>query len=466
MNTPLKSRFCPSPTGLIHLGNARTALFNALIAQRSKGIFLLRIEDTDEERSKDEFTQGLMQDLRWLDCDWQEGAEVGGPDEPYWQSQRSAIYEKYYQQLIDMGRAYPCFCTDEELALTRKIQLSSGKPPRYAGTCRNLTEAQRQEKIAAGQLPSLRFHMLDEVIRFNDLVKGEQKFQGSDIGDFIIRRANGGASFMFCNAIDDSLMNVTCALRGEDHLTNTPRQIAILQALNMRIPSYGHISLIMGQDGSPLSKRNGSRSIHDLRTMGYLPLAVVNYLARLGHYYENTHFMSFEQLAAEFKEEHFSKSPARFDEQQLLHWQREAVAKMDNAALWQWMGAAVHGKVPQDKQQAFIDLVKTNITFPNDALEWAEIFFTDVLTYSDDAKAILNDADKSVFTAAIAAVDQYGSDFKAILDHVKENTSAKGKALFQPLRIALTGQLHGPEMAPIAILIGAEKMKQRFQSAN
>lgn len=466
MNTPLKSRFCPSPTGLIHLGNARTALFNALIAKRDHGILLLRIEDTDKERSQDVFTQGLMQDLRWLHCNWQEGADVGGPDEPYWQSQRGAIYEKYYQQLIDMGRAYPCFCTDEQLALTRKIQISSGKPPRYDGSCRRLTAEQRQEKLAVGELPSLRFHMLDEVISFNDLVKGEQRFQGSDIGDFIIRRANGGSSFMFCNAIDDSLMNVTCALRGEDHLTNTPRQIAILQALNMRIPSYGHISLIMGQDGSPLSKRNGSRSIADLRFLGFLPLAVVNYLARLGHYYENPKFMSFEQLATEFSEAHLSKSPARYDEQQLLHWQREAVAHMSNVDLWQWMGEEVRVKVPSAMQESFIDLIKTNITFPHQALEWAEIFFSDALTYSDEAKMILQEADKSIFTAAIAAVDQYGSDFKAILDHVKEHTSAKGKALFQPLRVALTGQIHGPEMAPIAALIGAERMKKRFQSAN
>lgn len=467
MTTTIKSRFCPSPTGFIHLGNARTALFNALAARHyADGIFLLRIEDTDIERSQDEYTQALMVDLRWLGCDWQEGPETKGSHEPYWQSQRGEIYEKYYNQLLESDHAYWCFCSEQQLAITRKIQRSQGKPPRYPGTCRELTAAQRQEKLAAGLQPTLRFHMADDaVIEFVDLVKGLQTFQTNDIGDFIIRRSDGGSSFMFCNAIDDSLMGVTHALRGEDHLTNTPRQIAILQALKMRAPNYGHISLIMGQDGAPLSKRNGSRSISDLRQQGYLPLAVVNYLARLGHHYENNAFMSFEQLAQGFAEQHLSKSPARFDEQQLLHWQKEAIAHTDDASLWQWMGNAVHALVPTKQQAAFMTAVRHNVVFAADALHWAQVLFADQLVFSDEAQQVLTATDTAIFDAAIAGVQQFNTDFKAILEFVKEKTNAKGKALFQPLRVALTGELHGPEMAPIAELLGTERMITRFTQA-
>ncbi len=446
------------------MGNARTALFNALVAKRDQGIFLLRIEDTDQERSKAEFTEQLMQDLRWLGCDWQEGASVGGDQQPYWQSQRGDIYAYYYQQLIDCQRAYPCFCSEEHLAVTRKIQRSQGQPPRYPGTCRHLTIDECQAKIAAGQQPTLRFKMPDDTtIEFIDLVKGPQSFASNDIGDFIIRRANGSSSFMFCNAIDDSLMGVTHALRGEDHLANTPRQIAILNALDLRLPGYGHISLILGQDGAPLSKRNGSRSIATLCQDGYLPLAVVNYLARLGHYYENTNFMLFEQLANEFSNQSLSKSPARFDSQQLLHWQKEAVAAADADTLWQWFGEKVHQLVPADKQQQFIALVKSNVVFPTEVLHWATILFENNITYSDEAQQVLDNADSELFLFAAKAVQEYNTDFKAIVNFVKDHVAVKGKALFQPLRVALTSELHGPEMAPIAEMLGAERMLQRFQ---
>lgn len=464
----IKTRFCPSPTGLIHLGNCRTALFNQLYANSKQGVFLLRIEDTDISRSTLEHAHHLMADLRWLNIDWQEGADAvpEGPNGPYWQSQRAVVYKTYYEQLIASKRAYPCFCSDEELALRRKLQLSAGKPPRYAGTCRELSSAEVQEKLTTGAKPALRFHMPDdEVIQFDDLVKGLQRYSGADIGDFIIRRADGGASFMFCNAIDDSLMGVTHALRGEDHLTNTPRQIAILKALNLRAPIYGHLSLILGQDGAPLSKRNGSRSVYDLRAEGYLPIAVLNYLARLGHYYESNDLMSSEQLAKNFAPSHLSHSAARFDEQQLLHWQKEAMKQINSIDLWTLMPSAVHELVNEAKREAFINLVKPNIVFPAQALHWATILFAEKLAYDDDAKEVLLNTPESVFRAAITALNTQGHEFVALAEYVKATAQVKGKALFQPLRVALTGDLHGPEMAVIAEFLGAEKMRQRFEQA-
>lgn len=278
----VKTRFAPSPTGLLHLGNVRTALFNALYARHGGGVFLLRIEDTDLERSRGEYILSLMEDMHWLGLDWQEGPEADDTHGPYAQSQRGEIYRRYFDELEEQGLAYPCFCSQRELELSRKTQLASGRPPRYAGTCAHLTAEERQKRLDKGIQPTLRFRVENgAVVQFNDLVRGPQAFPTDDIGDFVIRRAEGSAAFFFSNAIDDALMDVTHVLRGEDHLTNTPRQILLQQALGLATPHYGHISMIVGADGAPLSKRTGSRSVRELREAGYLPLAVVNYLARL-----------------------------------------------------------------------------------------------------------------------------------------------------------------------------------------
>src|SRR3990167_7034335 len=315
MTHPVKARFCPSPTGLVHMGNIRTALFNALFVKGHHGIFLLRIEDTDKERSKAEYTTYLQEDLNWLGLEWNEGPGVGGKNGPYQQSERQAIYDKYYQELESQGLAYPCFCREEQLTLIRKIQRSQGKPPRYPGTCRHLTKEQVETKFREGEKAALRFKVDDEtVVTFTDLVKGKQTFYGHDIGDFIIRRTDGTPPFMFCNAIDDATMGVNHVLRGEDHLTNTPRQIMMLEALHLPVPHYAHISLIIGGDGAPLSKRTGSRSVQELRAEGFHPIAIDNYLARLGHHYEEeTKLMSLDELAATFKIESLGSAPARFD---------------------------------------------------------------------------------------------------------------------------------------------------------
>jgi glutamyl-tRNA synthetase len=459
-----KLRFAPSPTGLIHLGNSRTALFNALLARKEHGVFLLRIEDTDKARSSEEFALQLQRDLQWLDLPWQEGPQVGGDNGPYFQSQRQHVYNAYYQLLEDKKLVYPCFCSETELAITRKVQLASGQPPRYAGTCRHLTATEIAEKRAQGLHPVLRFHIpANQVVEFVDFVKGPQRFNTNDIGDFIIRRADGTSSFMFCNAIDDATMKVTHVLRGEDHLTNTPRQILILQALHLPAPQYGHLSLIMGHDGSPLSKRHGSRNIYELHEEGFLPIGVLNYLARLGHSYENPKFMSLAELAAQFKVERLSKSPARFDAEQLLFWQKEAVAACNDNEFWQWLGIEVHSMVPPEKKAAFIDTVRANINFPKEALHWAQVFFDDHLAYNDEQLALLKTAGSDFFLQAIAAVEQSGADFSAIANHIKQTIGAKGKDLFQPLRIALTQEAHGPEMSKVATLLGTELLIKRFK---
>ena len=281
---PVVTRFAPSPTGALHLGNARTALFSHLWARKTGGRFILRIEDTDVERSERRFRDDLMAEMRWLGLDWDEGPDIGGPSAPYSQAERGEFYRGLFAQLEVTGRAYPCYCTAEELELSRKLQRMSGKPPRYAGTCRYLTVPQRAEREARGLKPTLRFAVPGErIVEFADSVHGPQRFLSNDIGDFIIRRDDGTAAFFFCNAVDDSVMGVTHVLRGDDHLTNTPRQLMLLDALSMRRPGYGHVGLLVGEDGAPLSKRHGSTSAQEFRARGFLPAALLNHLFRLGH---------------------------------------------------------------------------------------------------------------------------------------------------------------------------------------
>lgn len=468
--SPLKFRFCPSPTGLIHFGNVRTALFNVLLAHKFQGTFLLRIEDTDKERSKVEYTDALMADLRWLDLIWQEGPEVGGDKGPYWQSERQAIYDHYYAQLTNDSshHAYPCFCSEQDLEAMRKVQRAQSQPPRYAGTCRHLSAAEVAAKIAAGAKPTLRFRVPDgEAVEFNDLAKGPQRFLTDDIGDFIIRRADGSAPFMYCNAIDDALMAVTHVVRGEDHLTNTPRQILILEALGLPIPHYCHISLIMGADHTPLSKRNGSRNMQTLREEGYLPLAIVNYLARLGHYYNEETLMTLLQLAHGFDFSHLSRSAAHFDEQQLLHWQKEAVMSLSLPLLKEWVKDRAENLslVPAEKYDAFLKTLQPNIVFPQELDNWAKNLYAAELTFDPALRDILIQAGKHFFTAAIQAIEDEGLNYTHLQQHLQQECHIKGRALFQPLRVVLTGVVHGPQLEDLLQLMGSTQVKHRFAAA-
>ncbi|ADJ28915.1 glutamate--tRNA ligase [Nitrosococcus watsonii] len=463
--TALKTRFAPSPSGLLHLGNIRTALFNALLARRSRGLFLLRIEDTDQERSSEEYVVALMEDLRWLALEWQEGPKAGGEAGPYRQSQRSIVYQTNFQRLEAEKLAYPCFCSQEELERVRKRQLAAGQAPRYPGTCARLSPDEVESKLAAGFKSALRFRVPSlTTIEFEDLVRGPQRFAAGDIGDFIIRRTDGSPAFFFSNALDDALMGVTHVLRGEDHLTNTPRQILLLQALDLPIPRYGHIAMIVSRDGAPLSKRHGSRSVRELREAGYLPEALCNYLARLGHHYEDSGFLDLDTLAAQFDLARLGRAPARFDPQQLHHWQREALARCELDTLGRWLAPVTASRVPVDKYQDFIEAVRPNVVLPEDALHWAKILFSEELVLEDGVLPIIHEAGAQFFTQALAAIDDCGTDFKALTAQLKQTTGAKGRLLFLPLRAAFTGELDGPELARLLPLMGAVQARQRLQN--
>ena len=462
----VRTRFSPSPTGNLHIGGARTTLFSALYAAKYDGQFILRIEDTDMTRSTEAFAQSQQEDLHWLGVNWQEGPGVDGPYGPYWQSQRHAIYQKYYDILEKTKLVYPCFCSDQELLLTRKIQLSRGQAPRYAGTCRKLSEDEVAARMAQGKKPAWRFIVAPGVkIEFTDAVKGQQQFLSDDIGDFIIRRADGTAPFLFCNAIDDAMMKISHVIRGEDHLANTPRQILLLQTLNLPIPHYAHLALILGDDGTKLSKRHGSFSLKEMQQQGYLPIAIINYLTRLGHACDTQDLLPFDKLAKHFYLEKISRSAARFDASQLMYWQKMAVQSLDNAAFLHWLGEQMLQQVPLAQQALFAETIRTNIEFPHDAIEWAKIFFHENVPIDEAGCEVIRSAGEQFFVEAEQAVDNYGIQLPQILNDMKTTLGVSGKKLFMPLRVALTGKIHGPELVHIAELLGQKKMKHRLSEA-
>jgi nondiscriminating glutamyl-tRNA synthetase len=465
---PHTTRFAPSPTGELHLGNARTALFNFLLAhcglaRHRAGRFLLRIEDTDTERSREQHTEALIADLRWLGMEWDAGPDREDSKGPYRQSQRGAGYDRYFAELDKRGAVYPCFCTPLELEASRRAQLASGRPPRYAGTCRELSAEQRQKKGLEGASPTLRFRVpLGRRIEFLDFVHGPQSFVSDDIGDFVVRRADGTAAFFFCNAVDDADMGITHVLRGEDHLTNTPRQLMILEALGLQAPSYGHVSLIVGSDGSPLSKRHGATSVREYRERGYLPQAMTNHLFRLGHSTSEHGFLSLDEMARAFDAAHLGRAPARFDEQQLLVWQKEAVHRLSTDEALRWLGPLLPAQLDEKTLTAFISAVLPNLVLPEDARVWVNVVFGDLPALEPAEQQLVLEAGKGYFSAAAEAAAANGNDLAAIANAVRSATGKKGAALYMPLRVALTGRAHGPELAPLLKAMPPGKARERL----
>jgi len=452
------TRFAPSPSGALHLGNARTALFNFLLAARYGGRFVLRIEDTDASRTQEAMVGALCADLAWLGLDWDEGPDRPGPHAPYRQSQRTALYQQYFQRLESEQLAYPCFCSSLELDLARRAQLAAGRPPRYAGTCRELTAEERADRLVQGRKPSLRFRVPGgRRIEFEDLVHGAQSYLSDDIGDFIIRREDGSAAFFFSNALDDALMGVTHVLRGEDHLSNTPRQRLLLEALALRPPLYGHVSLLVGDDGTPLSKRHGATGVRELREAGYASQAVCNHLFRLGHSTPLNQMLSAPQMAAAFDLAHLQRAPAHFELAQLRHWQSEWVHGLTAGEARDWLKPILPPDLTPEQAAAFVAAVLPNIVLAEDARLWQQIIFGEALSYEEPALLTAREAGPEFFTAAANAISD-----RADIGVLRTATGRKGAAFFMPLRAALTGRLHGPELAPLLAALPAERVRARL----
>ncbi len=451
MNAPT-TRFAPSPSGLLHLGNARTALFS-LLAALPDGRFLLRIEDSDRARASPVFERALRVDLEWLGF----GAYID--EAAVWrQSERGAVYDDFLQKLAHDNLVYPCFCTESELAAERASLRARGLPPRYGGRCAALDPADACSRVAAGEAAVWRFRVPPgQEVAFCDAVRGPQRVATDLLGDFVVRRAQGEAMFFFANALDDALSGVTLVLRGEDHLANTPRQILILRALGLPVPEYGHLPLVVSAGGVPLSKRDGAGSLAALREEGFLPLAVINYLARLGAVVGSERLLPLIELAQAFDCRRIGHAPARYDREQLLHWQRLAMAATPVAEWLPW----VEEDVPEAERLRFVEAVCPNALFPGDFRRWAGIVYGERRTLDEDARAAIAAAGAEFFRAAVGHLDAGGAagDLPAVL----KAAGHSGRRLFHGLRAALTGRLAGPELKDILALMPRTLVARRLR---
>jgi len=465
MPGPVTTRYAPSPTGRMHLGNARTALFNFLLARSRGGRFLLRVEDTDVERSNEEHLASQLEDLRWLGLGWDAGPGAEDARGPYRQSARAAIYEEHYRRLASIDATYPCYCSTTELEVSRRTQLAAGLPPRYAGTCRELTAQERARQESSGRRPNVRFRVPQgRPVVFEDLVRGRQEFATDDIGDFVVRRADGVSVFFFCNALDDSLMGVSHVLRGDDHLANTPRQLLLLEALGLPAPAYGHLPMLLGADGAPLSKRRGSASVGELREAGFLPAAVANYLLRLGHAGAPDDWVSPEALPSAFTLERVGRAPAHFDEVQLHHWQREAVKRLTPQDLDAWLTPVLPPTLGPGERRLLGSTISHNILFPEDARYWVDVLFDGLPPLEPGLDDVVSAAGPGFFSAALESLAAVGPDLPALARELRERTGRKGAALFMPLRIALTGRGDGPELGPLLAALPRTTLEARLRA--
>ena len=471
-------RFAPSPTGDLHVGNARTALFNWLFAKHYGGSFILRIEDTDQERTFRIFENNLLEDLKWLSLDWDEGPEKGGKFGPYHQIERLDSYSKYLKKLMTDDRVYPCYCTEDELEEERLSLLSMRMMPRYMGKCRYLTDTQRGALESKGRKPAFRFKVEAGPIEFDDLIRGPMKFEGEAIGDFIIVRSNGIPSYNYAVVIDDHLMGITHVIRGEDHLSNTAIQMLLYRALDFASPFFAHHSLILGKDRSKLSKRHGSVSVREFRSKGILPAALLNYLALLGGSLgEKKEFASIDEIIDMFSLDRAGKSGAIFDEGKLKWLNAMYIRDYDVAALTILLRPFIkEAGYDLDRMDSgwihkVVDAVKDNLVTLRDIGEYLGMFDDEKYRISEEAAEILREntaaavlkALREVLTQTNISPENFYSD---LINSVREKTGLKAKKLFMPLRAGITGRTSGPELEKIFSILGKKSILRRLELAS
>lgn len=482
MEKKLKVRFAPSPTGPFHIGGARSALFNWLVARHADGTFLVRIEDTDLKRSTKESEENIKDSLKWLGMNWDEGIDVGGPHGPYRQTERLDLYKKEVQRLLDEGKAYYCYCSAEELEKSRKAQLDAGKTPIYDEHCRHLTEEEKARYEAEGRKPVVRLKVRkDGVFAFDDMVRGHVEFQAAGVGDFIIMKSDGIPVYNFAVVIDDAFMEVTHVIRAEEHLSNTPRQLAIYEALGYKPPKFGHISLILGEDHKKMSKRHGATSVTEYRNMGYLPEAVVNYLALLGWTPKGEQeIFTEEELIKQFSMKRVSSNDAVFDINKLNWINFQYMKKLDADQLYDLIlpflvkAGYVDAAVSEEKKdwlKKVIWFMKDHIYFAGQAAEELKFFFEDMPALTDEAILSIMKAETSgkllkAFIEDLKALETFDqAEIKKCFNACMKAQGIKGKVAYEPTRIALTGVTQGPGMFEMMELFGREKTMDRLEAA-
>ncbi|KAJ9147103.1 hypothetical protein P3X46_029305 [Hevea brasiliensis] len=468
----VRVRFAPSPTGNLHVGGARTALFNYLFARSNGGKFVLRIEDTDLERSSKQSEEAVLRDLSWLGLDWDEGPDVGGDYGPYRQSERNSLYKQYAEKLLESGLVYRCFCSNEELEKMKEIAKLKQLPPVYTGKWATATDEEVQEELAKGTPYTYRFRVPKEgSLKINDLIRGEVSWNLDTLGDFVIMRSNGQPVYNFCVTVDDATMAISHVIRAEEHLPNTLRQALIYKALGFPMPSFAHVSLILAPDRSKLSKRHGATSVGQFKEMGYLPQAMVNYLALLG-WGDGTEneFFTLEQLVEKFSISRVNKSGAIFDSTKLRwmngqHLRALSSEKLINLIGEHWKNTGILVESEGSFIEEAVQLLKDGIDLVTDS----DKALSNLLSYplhatlvSPEGKTVVEDKLFEVSSRLLAAYDsgellsaleEGPSGWQRWVKNFGKSLKRKGKSLFMPLRLLLTGKLHGPDIGSSVILL-------------
>jgi len=483
MTAEVRVRYAPSPTGHLHIGNARTALFNYLFARNQGGKFIIRIEDTDVKRNVEGGEESQLKYLKWLGMDWDESIDIGGGYGPYRQTERLDIYNKYWQELLDRGLAYRCYCSEEELEKEREEQTERGETPRYSGRHRNLTDEQRQAFEAEGRVPSIRFRVPENrTYAFDDIVKGSISFDTTEMGDFVIVKKDGIPTYNFAVVLDDYLMKISHVLRGEDHISNTPRQLMIYEAFGWETPKFGHMTLIVNEQRKKLSKRDESiiQFISQYDDLGYLPEAMFNFITLLGWSPEGEQEMfTREELVNVFNPERLSKSPAVFDTQKLSWMNNEYLKKADlnrvvDLCLPHLQNA---GRVAAELDAegrawvtALVALHQDKLRSASEIVPMTELFFRDTVEDESEAVEVLAEEQvPTVLQAFLSKIEAGETAFevdgiKEMIKAVQKETGFKGKQLFMPIRAALTGQTHGPDLNQSLALLGKDKVADRLRA--
>ncbi len=482
MSSEIRVRYAPSPTGHLHIGNARTALFNYLFARNKGGKFIIRIEDTDSKRNIEGGEESQLKYLKWLGMDWDESVDVGGEYGPYRQSERNDIYQKLYQELLDKGLAYKCYCTEEELEAERDAQMEKNETPHYSGKCRHLTAEQQASLEAEGRKPSIRFAVPQgKVYTFNDMVKDEVSFESDGIGDWVIVKKDGIPTYNFAVAVDDHLMKISHVLRGDDHISNTPKQLMIYEAFGWETPIFGHMTLIVNERRKKLSKRDESiiQFIEQYEELGYLPEALFNFITLLGWSPSGEEEMfSKEEFIKIFDAERLSKSPALFDKQKLAWMNNQYVKQLelDQVVELSLPHLIKAGKVSETRTaeqdewvRNLISLYQEQMSYGAEIVELSQLFFKEELEFEAEAKEVLAEEQvpevMQAFLQEIDALESFtAEEIKKSIKAVQKSTGHKGKKLFMPIRAAVTGQTHGPDLPKAISLLGKDKIKQRLNS--
>ena len=481
----VRVRFAPSPSGDLHVGNIRTALYNWAFARRSGGVFVLRIEDTDRTRVTDEYIGAAIETLRWLGLGWDEGTDRGGPHGPYRQSERMALYAGWARRFLEAGDAYHCYCTPGELAARRAAARSAGGPSGYDGHCRDLTPGQVAAFEAEGRRPVVRFRMPAGSTTFTDLIRGDVTVDHTAVPDFVLVRADGSPLYTLAVAVDDIAMDITHILRGEDLLSSTPRQIAVYRAMGVpdeQMPAFGHLPYVLGKDGQRLSKRNGVVSIAWYRQEGFLPEAMCNYLALLGWSPgDNREEFSLAEMAAEFDLARVGKNPAQFDVKKLEAINGDKIRALDGAAFARRItpflqAAGLAGDPPDERAVALIaggaPLIQERISRLTDAAPMLGFLFVDEqrFTIEEDAARALTPDSAPALKAALAAVEAVGDWAKdpieqALRGALLDGLGLKPKAAFGPVRAAVTGRRVSPPLFESMELLGRDRTLTRLNRA-